>query len=208
MLYTSIEQVFYKFGLKPTQSEKNAWKKRKRYQKYFKTIYLGTYISNPYSRYDTGVYKDIEDMFESTLVDNYFFEKKCNYIDENLPFFCKKLQQQDAKICANTDLSINIQSKLIHYLHFHDFIDDWISSENVKKEETISVYGIHSMMEKHNIENVENVIKIGDSIQDMKEGKNAGCGLVVGVLTGGFNEKELIDNGADIVYKNIIDFKL
>ena len=206
ILYKSLEQVFHKFGFKPTEREMTNWK-RKDYRSILKPFIWEHIFQNPYCRHDLGIYKDIEDVFESTLMENYFVEKNVKYIDQNLPFFCKNLQSQNIKICTNTDLSINIQSKLVHYLHLHEFIDDWISSENVKKGKPYP-YMIHSMLEKHNIQSVKNVIKIGDSILDMKEGKNAGCGLVVGVLSGEFNEKELIDNGADVVYKSIIDFKL
>ena len=37
----------------------------------------------------------------------------------------------------------------------------------------------------------------------MKEGRNAGCGLVVGVLSGAGTRAELLQNGADVVLNNI-----
>ena len=39
-------------------------------------------------------------------------------------------------------------------------------------------------MEKLDIQSVHEVIKIGESPADMLEGRNAGCGGVVGVLSG------------------------
>ena len=51
----------------------------------------------------------------------------------------------------------------------------------------------------------KNIAKIGDTKIDMKEGKNAGCGLTIGVLTGYENKENLIDSGADIVVNTITD---
>ena len=44
-----------------------------------------------------------------------------------------------------------------------------------------------------------------DALNDMKEGKNAGCGLVIGVLSGEHSVKELKKAGADIVVNDIMD---
>ena len=47
--------------------------------------------------------------------------------------------------------------------------------------------------------------QIGDTINDMREGKNAGCGLVIGVLSGEHTRRELQKAGADIVIDNIMN---
>ena len=39
----------------------------------------------------------------------------------------------------------------------------------------------------------------------MLEGKNAGCGLTIGVLTGSTSETELRNYGADIVLESIME---
>jgi len=56
---------------------------------------------------------------------------------------------------------------------------------------------IHRLMERHNIMNAEYVAKVGDTRNDMLEGKNAGCGINIGVLTGVGNADDLSD--ADLV---------
>ena len=38
-------------------------------------------------------------------------------------------------------------------------------------------------MERCDIPSVKNVAKIGDTVNDMREGINAGCGLTIGVLS-------------------------
>ena len=47
--------------------------------------------------------------------------------------------------------------------------------------------------------NVKRVCKVGDSVRDIQEGRNAGCGLVVGVLSGADSYQELMDAGAHMV---------
>ena len=46
---------------------------------------------------------------------------------------------------------------------------------------------------------VKRVCKVGDSVRDIQEGRNAGCGLVVGVLSGADSYQELMDAGAHMV---------
>ena len=47
------------------------------------------------------------------------------------------------------------------------------------------------------------VAKFGDTVNDIKEGRNAGCGLVVGVLSGADSALDLYDAGADIVVPDV-----
>ena len=84
------------------------------------------------------------------------------------------------------------------------FIDDWISSENVEKGRPYP-YMINKLIKKHNIKDPKSICKIGDTVNDMKEGKNANCGLVIGVLSGEGTSNELIDAGADMIIDKITD---
>lgn len=58
---------------------------------------------------------------------------------------------------------------------------------------------IHSLMERNNILNTKEVIKIGDTKNDILEGFNAGCHSV-GVLSGAETLEELyLNNDVDII---------
>ena len=48
-------------------------------------------------------------------------------------------------------------------------------------------------------------IHVGDAARDMQEGRNAGCGLVVGVLTGIDDGEVLASAGADAIVDCITD---
>ena len=56
-------------------------------------------------------------------------------------------------------------------------------------------------MEKFSIDNAIEVVKVGDSVVDIEEGKNAGCGLSIGITTGAHTRQQLALANPD----NIID---
>jgi len=50
---------------------------------------------------------------------------------------------------------------------------------------------IHLAMQKTGIQSAENVLKIGDSIVDIQEGKNADCSVTLGITTGAQTREQL-----------------
>ena len=69
-------------------------------------------------------------------------------------------------------------------------------------------YMIHQLMERQGIQDTRRVCKVGDSARDMQMGKNAGCGLVVGVLSGADDMESLYKAGADIVIDDVTHLPL
>ena len=55
---------------------------------------------------------------------------------------------------------------------------------------------VFDLMKKLDVPDAATVVKAGDTINDILEGNNAGCGLVVGVLSGADSEKNLTEAGA------------
>ena len=62
-------------------------------------------------------------------------------------------------------------------------------------------------MKQFNIENSQQVLKVGDSGIDIEEGKNAECGLVLGVLSGAQNEQQLVKYEPDAVLSKLTELK-
>ena len=58
-------------------------------------------------------------------------------------------------------------------------------------------------MEQLNIANAAQVVKIGDSVVDIKEGKNAGCGLSIGITTGAQTHDQLKAAEPDYILDHI-----
>ena len=63
----------------------------------------------------------------------------------------------------------------------------------------------HLVYPQPQVMNVKRVCKVGDSVRDVQEGRNAGCGLVVGVLSGADSFQELMDAGAHMVCDRVTD---
>ncbi|MEO0731948.1 MAG: phosphonatase-like hydrolase [Bacteroidota bacterium] len=54
-------------------------------------------------------------------------------------------------------------------------------------------------MQRLGVEDAAQVLKVGDSIIDVEEGKNAGCGWTVGVTTGAHTREQLVSARPDLV---------
>jgi len=60
-------------------------------------------------------------------------------------------------------------------------------------------------MEKFGITDAAGVVKVGDSIIDILEGQNAGCGLSIGITTGAHTLAQLQTANPNAVIDNLID---
>ena len=131
--------------------------------------------------------------FEQGLFDSYFGnESNIELIDKNIPEFFNSVRSKGIKIALNTGYNMKIQNEIIRKLHMQNFIDDYISSEEVSFGRPYP-YMIYDLMHKNNILNVKEVIKIGDTKNDILEGLNAGCTFNIGVLSGAGTEKDFKD---------------
>ena len=66
---------------------------------------------------------------------------------------------------------------------------------------------IWSLCERYGIKDVSTVVKIGDTVNDVLEGRNAGA-YTVGVLSGACSEKELSRTGVDQIIDSIMDVRV
>ena len=151
------------------------------------------------------VLNNLKSEFNYYLKKEYSNNNSVNLIHPNLPLFFNLLREQDIKICLNTGYNKDIQNLLIDKLNLLDCIDDYISSEEVDRGRPYP-YMIERLMFRNNIEYPQEVIKIGDSIADINEGKNAGC-KTVGVLSGSNSKVQLKKEKPDFIINNIMDLK-
>ena len=66
-----------------------------------------------------------------------------------------------------------------------------------------SPYMVHRLMHLLEIESAATVVKAGDSMRDIGEGLNAGCGQTIGVLSGADSREDLQRAGAHAIAENI-----
>ena len=138
----------------------------------------------------------------SQLENEYFTNSKIKLIDNVLDTF-QELRENNIKIALNTGYPKQFQNKIIDFFNLNEYIDNSISSQQVLSGRP-DPYMIHRLMEKTSTNNVNHVAKIGDTINDMLEGKNAGCGLTIGVLSGAENRDEL-SRFADLIVNDITE---
>ena len=104
--------------------------------------------------------------FDSNLKNRYFDNSNITLIDSKLPALFNSLREKNIKIALNTGYSKEIQGAIINKLRMNDFIDTYISSEEVKYGRPYP-YMIYHLMEKYNIQNPKSVIKFGDTRNDI-----------------------------------------
>ena len=112
----------------------------------------------------------------------------------------KQLRQNEILVVLNTGYHATIAKLLLDKLNWKvgEEIDLLVTASDVNKGRP-SPDMILLAMEKLHIINPNSVVKVGDSIVDIMEGKNAGCGINIGVTTGAQNKEMLLMAAPDFV---------
>ena len=203
LIYKALGDTLKGMGYSVSDADVKSWHGKDKKEVLYNHIYKqydppGTkYIAPKVTKAEKKLFKELEK--------NYFEEEKIKLIDEELLNMFDSLRINGVKIALNTGYPKKFQKKIIDHFNLEDKVDAYISSEEVSFGRP-SPYMIHRLMEKCDIPSVKNVAKVGDTINDMKEGTNAGCGLTIGVLTGADNKKDLLKYG-DMVINKITDLK-
>jgi phosphonatase-like hydrolase len=122
-----------------------------------------------------------------------FYEKSDEI--EALPFaedVFRALHRAGIKTALNTGFSRNITEVILRKLSWKDsgLIDVSVCSDEVEAGRP-APFMIQLIMQQLDIKDPAAVMKVGDTEVDVKEGRNAGCGMVVGVTTGSYTREEL-----------------
>jgi phosphonatase-like hydrolase len=105
----------------------------------------------------------------------------------------RRLRQAGVKVALDTGFSRDIAQTLIDRLNWErdELIDASVTSDEVDRGRPHSDM-IRRLMLKLGVTDPHRVAKVGDTPADLLEGKNAGCGLVVGVTQGSCS-RELLE---------------
>lgn len=114
------------------------------------------------------------------------------------------MKAQNKKVVLNTGYTSEIAQQLLDKLQWKENIhfDALITADDVS-ESRPSPEMIYLAMKKFNIQEPQKVLKAGDSVIDIEEGKNAGCGLTIAVLSGAQNRSELEKAEPDYIFNTI-----
>eukprot|EP01065_Artemidia_motanka_P012720 TRINITY_DN1701_c2_g2_i1.p1 TRINITY_DN1701_c2_g2~~TRINITY_DN1701_c2_g2_i1.p1 ORF type:complete len:287 (+),score=127.64 TRINITY_DN1701_c2_g2_i1:67-861(+) len=115
-----------------------------------------------------------------------------------------RLRAGGIKVCLDTGFPRKIANYIIKRLEFTDHIDDSCVAMEVGHGRPYP-YMIYELMRRNKIEQVSQVLKVGDTARDMEEGRYAGTPHVFGVLTGADDRKTLIKTGASAVLESVAE---
>jgi phosphonatase-like hydrolase len=144
----------------------------------------------------------VDRTFELMVTDAYKADGATDLITAELPAWIAKCQAAGIQVGLNTGYPVNIQEGLLTDLNLDSMVDCWISASQVAEGRPYP-YMVHRLMEQAGVMDCSQVAKFGDTVNDVLEGKNAGCGLVVGVLSGADSAIDLYQAGADIVVQDV-----
>ena len=149
-------------------------------------------------------------MNDNTLLDDMFRDFKSalnfylNNIDKEIPgttdtFYW--LKTKGIKIAVGSGFPHNVVLALVEKLGWKNLIQ-YVSSAEQEGHGRPHPSLIHSAMKHCSVTDSRNVLKVGDTVMDVEEGKNAGC-LTVAVLTGTQTESTLKQSNPDYVIKSV-----
>ncbi len=118
------------------------------------------------------------------------------------------LKSEGMKVVLNTGYDRKTATGLLEKLNWRegrDF-DLLVTAGDVDKNRPYPDM-IFLAMQKFGIKDASEVLKIGDSAIDIEEGKNAGCGLTIGVTTGAQDETQLRTANPDFVIRSLKELR-
>ena len=128
-------------------------------------------------------------------------------IDPSLPDYFATLRTNGVKVGLNTGYPRQLQGAIIERLGLGEMVDGFVSAQDVRSGRP-SPYMVFRLMEQLGVEDVRTVAKAGDTERDIGEGLNAGCGQVIGVLSGADSREALEACGATTICGNITQLPL
>jgi len=202
LVYKTLYETLKKNNIPVKESDMNDWHGQQKQQVISNMI--DKYL--PHEIHKGEIKNYCYDEFDVNLDDAYFGKhSRIALIDPELPNFFQRLRFNGVKVALNTGYERNFQKKIINHFNMNEYIDDFISSDDVRMGRPYP-YMIHRIMERNDIISVKHVAKVGDTRNDVLEGKNAGCGITIAVQTGAGTTKDFFE--ADMIVDKITNIDM
>lgn len=122
--------------------------------------------------------------------------------------FLIDLRKNGIKVVLNTGYNSKVASLLLDKLGWKQGqnYDALITADDVDKGRPAPDM-IHKAMTLFSIEDSSLVLKAGDSVVDIEEGKNAGCSITVGVLSGAQTNEQLASAKPTYILNNVSELR-
>jgi len=202
VVYKTLRKVMVDDGLAVSETEMHPWHGAK---KEAVIAHFAEAQGTPAGPELDARVERLGDNFEAEIEVAYFQPNSpVSLIQPNVLEWIADLQSKGTKVGLDTGYPPNIQEGLMEKLNLKGAVDSHVSAYQVAEGRPYP-YMIYRNMEIAGTMDVARVAKAGDSARDMEEGKNAGCGLVIGVLSGADTAEQLLAAGADVVVNNVTE---
>jgi len=118
------------------------------------------------------------------------------------------LKQLHIKIALNTGYNSKIANLLLQKMNWKkgEHYDELVTADDVSQGRPHPAMILRAM-ELLAVTDTAKVLKAGDSIIDIEEGKNANCGVTIGVTTGAHTEAQLRSAGPTYILNSLTELK-
>jgi len=125
---------------------------------------------------------------------------------DNAEDLFSELKEKEVLVVLNTGYNTETAQTLIDKLGWEKGVqyDSLVTATDVEHNRPDPDM-IWLAMERFGITNAHEVAKVGDSIVDIEEGKNAGCSLNVGITTGAHTFDQLQSANPDHIINNLLE---
>ena len=149
---------------------------------------------------------DLIDKIYFDFIDSLNTSLSCFQEMKGATLLFEEFKEKGIKIGLGSGLPMGIMCRIINQIGWQKEWFDYIgSSEELGKGRPDPIMVIDSM-EQLMIKGKEKVLKIGDTVNDIQEGKNAGV-ITAGVLTGTQKRDELEKFKPDYIFNDITEIK-
>lgn len=181
----AFQKAFYSSQIEVTEAEVNPL------MGYAKPAAIQMVLQRKGVEYNEVLIDKIHKDFVDDMMDFYQFSPYVKAMPDTEDVFFY-LKEHGVKIALNTGFSKDIAEIIVERFQWMErrLIDDFICSDEVQKGRPF-IYMIEELKRRNHISSDAVVLKVGDTVADILEGKNAGCQYVVAVTTGGTTRAEL-----------------
>lgn len=172
---------------------------------YPKPIAIKMVLKGAGIKFDEGLVQNIHKDFVEEMMD---FYKDSPHVQpmpgtEDIFFY---LQEKGIRVALNTGFSRDIAEVIVNRFQWMDrgLINDFIASDEVAEGRPFPDM-ITALKIRNGFNDDALILKVGDTVVDIKEGRNAGCSLVVAVTTGACTREQLQQHHPDHIINSLTE---
>jgi phosphonatase-like hydrolase len=157
--------------------------------------------------FDGKMVDDIHSHFVKSMIN---FYAKSNEVEE-LPgasYIFKLLKSSGIYVSLNSGFPKVIVEAIVDRMGWLErgLIDSFVASDEVTSGRPSNLM-IELLMKRAGITKTHQVLKIGDTMVDIEEGRNANAGLVIGITTGAYTRNQLQEYNPDYIIDSLFELE-